>query len=161
MKWLVLPLLFLSLVGAVAAEPLKLILVTVETTWNDGAVVSAVGDVEQVLYEGAAGYTVASGDGTKYVVPRGNARTVSSEEAAIALLAQRDRLYAQLSNALAAAASAKNPAPTQYSGRPLPRTWIDPKQADQNWNAERLLRQQRELQGELQRLNNELQRQRR
>ena len=47
--------------------------------------------------------------------------------------------------------------PTQYNGRPLPRNWIDPKQADQNFYNQQLLQQQQANQAEMRRLQNEMQ----
>jgi hypothetical protein len=114
--------------GAGAAEPV-FILVTTETKWNDGAV-SPVGYVELVISETTAGYTVIS-EGKNYVIPKANAKPISGSEAAVALLLERERLQTELVASDRAAVTAARP--TQYNGRPLPRNWIDPRQADQNF----------------------------
>lgn len=119
-----------------AAEP-KFIIVTAATDWKDG-LSCEVGEVERVVGESPQFYTILSSRGKSYELPRANAREVSAAEAATALLAQRTQLYAEIDALSASQRVASDPRPRQYNGRPLPRNWIDPKQADANFNAQQL-----------------------
>ena len=159
--------------GEVRADEPSFIIVTVETLW--GALKSSVGEVERVWSVTPDGYVIAGSDRKSYIVPKANARPITAGEAAVALLAQRDSMNAELyamdaeletKDAKIAALQGKRPTvaseprPTQYNGRPLPPNWIDPKQADQNFYNQQLLNQQRATQAELQRLQQQLQQRR-
>ena len=124
----------LSLGTLLAADP-SFIVVTTETTWS-GGLVSSAGDVEQIVSENADGFVIST-FGRNYVVPKANARRISTAEAAVALIAQRQQLYVEIQT-LEARPAAGASGPTQYNGRPLPRNWIDPKQADANFHAQQL-----------------------
>lgn len=146
MKTALLSLLAVMALGLSAvAEDLKFIMMTVATEWDDGAA-SPVGFVEQVVSETPEGYVVA-GNGRKYVVPKTSAIVVSPAQAAVALLAERQKLYAQLDAAVPPSAQPQAPARSaQYNGRPLPRNWIDPKQADQNFYNQQIVNELRRIQ---------------
>lgn len=134
-----------------AGDP-SFIIITKQTVWQDG-LFCALGEVEQVLGETGVSYLISSAKGKQYAVPKTNARIIAAADAVLALLAQREALCAQIE----ASEPAQPARPTQYNGRPLPPNWIDPKQADANFFAQQQLKQQRALQSELQRTQQDLQ----
>lgn len=97
-------------VGVLRADTPSFIIVTVETVFADG-VTDPVGEVELVVGETAASYLVMNGN-RKYELPKSRARKIAAEEAAVALLAQRARMYSQLTAPRASAAAARPPRPS-------------------------------------------------
>jgi len=141
-----------------AAEPEKFVIVTKAFRWNDGAE-SNVGRIEGVVAETPASFVLWAPDGTKYEIPRENVREISATEAARLLLARFQQAEAQFDAAKSVAQNQSTP--TQNNGRPLPKNWIDPKQADANFQAEQTRRELNRQTQELQRLQQQLQNQRR
>ncbi len=140
------------------ADAPSFIITTAATTWADGASEPA-GEVELLVAETPEGFTILCA-GTKYTIPRANARRLGGDEAAMALLAQRQNLYVQLDAASTAQPGTQPARPTQYSGRKLPRNWIPPEQADANFAAEQLRKQAARQADEVERLRQELQKKR-
>ena len=84
--------------AANAAEPLKWIVMTVETVWPDGRG-SEVGEIEVVLKEDSKDYFVWAENGQQYRVPKANAKVLSTEDAALMLIQKRQSLYSELGEA--------------------------------------------------------------
>jgi hypothetical protein len=119
MKAPLLSVVFLGLWASIAlAESPRFVIVTVETNWPDG-LNDPVGEVEQCFDEMVADYLVKSDDGRTYKLPKTNARPIGAEEAVLALLAQRQRLYAELDAAKGRAeAQTARSAPNKYVPEP-------------------------------------------
>jgi len=106
----------------------------------------------------------------KYPLPKANAQIISAEDAALRVIQFRQQLYKEISQinrdldaaerlvAAAAGGAAQNQRPTQYNGRPLPRNWIDPKQADANFFRAQQNAELQRMRNELQQLNQQLRR---
>ena len=117
------------------------VMVTRETTWGSGASLlkSSVGEIEHVVDQLPDGYVILY-KGHRYHIPFENARIVTAGEAALALLACRDRLNAELAAAYAEVDEVEMapPARRKRSGG-LPANWKDPREADADWRAQQLL----------------------
>jgi hypothetical protein len=77
---------------------------------------------------------------------------------AAALQTERNSYRARVAATNAQSAANRVPGPTQRDGRPLPRNWIDPNQADANFHAEQIEREARRLRQQIEELNNRLRR---
>lgn len=73
-------------------------------------------------------------------------------------LAARERALSEEAQARAQADAARAGRPTQYNGRPLPRNWIDPRQADANFHQQQQNAELGRIRRELENLNSKIQR---
>lgn len=74
-------------------EQVQFIMVTQPVSWNDG-MACEVGEVEVVLEYTPTAYVIWNDNGKRYDVNRTQAKKITSDEAAVRLLAKRQQLYA-------------------------------------------------------------------
>jgi len=74
-------------------EKVQFIMITKPVSWNDG-MACEVGEVEFVLDYTPTAYAIWNENGKRYEVNRTHAKKITSDEAAVRLLAKRQQLYA-------------------------------------------------------------------
>lgn len=84
-------------------QQVQFILVTQLVSWDDG-MACEVGEVEVVLDYTPTAYVIWNENGRRYEVNRTHAKKITSDEAAVRLLAKRQQLYANLNQIAAALA---------------------------------------------------------